>query len=178
MQLQYSLIERTIEREHLPMSRELDLAVTAWGPLGSGLLTGKYSGISQPTEEDGRLGHESARAGGFHTERNVAIAEAVGEIAEETGATPAQVAIAWLLTRPGQVIPIVGARKESQLRDNLGALDVELTPEQLARLEELSRVDLGFPTEFLEGQKDDGEIFGEMYRQIDDHRALARSSSV
>ena len=175
MQLQYSLIERTIEREHLPMARALDLATTAWGPLGSGLLTGKYSGDSQPTEEDGRLGHASARASGVLTDRNLAIAEAVREIAGDTGATPAQVAIAWLLTRPGQVIPILGARKESQLRDNMGALDVELAPEQLARLEELSRVDLGFPTEFLEGLKDDGEIFGEKFRQIDDHRALARS---
>jgi aryl-alcohol dehydrogenase-like predicted oxidoreductase len=176
-QLQYSLVERTIERDLVPMAQALDLAVTAWGPLGSGVLTGKYRPGAQPTTQDGRLGHESARAAGFYSERNLEIAAAVREVADELGATPAQVALAWLRTRPGVVIPIVGARHERQIRDNLGCLDVELGEEHVARLDAVSAVDVGFPQAFIEGLKDDAFIFGEAFRRIDDHRATRAASA-
>jgi aryl-alcohol dehydrogenase-like predicted oxidoreductase len=142
-QAQYSLVERTIERDLLPMSRALDLAVTAWSPLGMGVLTGKY-GDGRGSESGARL-HVDAGGRRLLSERNLEIAREVGRIAEELGTSPARVAIAWLRTRPGVVVPIVGARRAVQLRDNLGALDVALSADQLTRLDAVSRVDLGFP---------------------------------
>ncbi len=149
LQIQYSLVERTPERDLLPMARELDIAVTPWGILGSGVLTGKYS------SEDARSGGDDTRfansewGGAYLTGRNLAIAAEVGEVAGELGCTPSQVSVAWLLSRPGVVVPILGARTLSQLRDNLGALEVLLGPEQRKRLDGISHVDLGFPHDFL-----------------------------
>ena len=170
-QAQYSLLERTIERDLLPMGQALDLAVTAWSPVGMGVLTGKYSEASNATNRDGRL-HVNGTAGvSLLTARNLEIARAVDELAEEVGAISAQVAIAWLRTRPGVVIPIIGARREGQLRENLGALDVELSDEQLARLDEISAIDLGFPLEFIARQRAGGLVLGDAAERIDDHRA-------
>jgi aryl-alcohol dehydrogenase-like predicted oxidoreductase len=166
---QYSLVERTIERDLLPMSRALDLAVTAWSPLGMGVLTGKY-GDGRASEGDARL-HVDAGGRSLLSERNLEIAREVGRVAGELGASPAQVAIAWLRARPGVVLPIVGARREAQLRDNLGALDVALGPDHLARLDAVSRVDLGFPSEFIGAQLAGTFVLGEAGSRIDDHRA-------
>ena len=112
VQAQYSLVERTVERELVPMAQALDLAFTAWSPLAHGVLSGRQNG----------------RGARNATERNLGIARGTGEIAAELDATPSQVALAWLQTRPGVVLPIFGARTEEQLRDNLGAVDVELSP--------------------------------------------------
>jgi aryl-alcohol dehydrogenase-like predicted oxidoreductase len=168
-QAQYSLVERTVERDLLPMSRALDLAVTAWSPLGMGVLTGKY-GDGRSSEGDARL-HVDAGGRSLLSERNLEIAREVGRVAGELGASPAQVAIAWLRGRPGVVVPIVGARREAQLRDNLGALDVTLGPDHLTRLDAVSRVDLGFPGEFIAGQLAGTFVLGEAGSRIDDHRA-------
>ncbi len=111
-QLRYNLLERTPERELLPQARAFDLAVLAWSPLASGRLTGKCR-----RGESGRLtsGNWEDQA-----ERNEdAVNSAVLEVAEEGGWSPAQVALAWLRARPGNIIPIIGATKESQLADNL-----------------------------------------------------------
>jgi aryl-alcohol dehydrogenase-like predicted oxidoreductase len=148
LQIQYSLVERTPERELLPMAAALNLAVAAWSPLGGGVLTGKYP-PGQPRPTDTRFS-----TGGwgdtFLTERNLAVAEAVAAVARDLGRSPAQVALAWLRQRPGNVVvPILGARRLDQLKDNLGCLDLTLAEGHLARLEAVSQVALGFPHDFL-----------------------------
>ena len=170
LQLQYSLIERSIEREFLPMARNLDLATTAWSPLGFGMLTGKYQRGITPSEDHGRLGHAGIGPM-FLNDRNFDVAETAQQVAAEVGATSAQVALAWLLSRPGIVIPIVGTRRESQIRDNLGALDIELSDDQLGRLDEVSKIDLGFPHEFIKSPGTRELAFGNSYSLLDDHRA-------
>jgi aryl-alcohol dehydrogenase-like predicted oxidoreductase len=170
-QAQYSLLERTIERDLVPMAQALDIAVTAWSPLGMGVLTGKYSDSGTGAEGDARLRINAPAGEQLLTARNLEIARAVDELADELGATPAQVALAWFRTRPGIVIPIVGARRESQLRENLGALEVELSGEQVARLEEISAIELGFPLEFIAQQRTGGLVLGDTADLIDDHRA-------
>ncbi len=146
LQIEYSLIQRTVERELVPMAGAFDLPVLAWGPLGRGLLTGKYSGGGAPAGEPARLGEGDERL----SERNLAIAAAVAEVASELGAKPAQVAVAWLRTRrAATVIPIVGARTAAQLEETLGCVDLELPEEAVGRLEEASAVSMGFPHDFL-----------------------------
>jgi aryl-alcohol dehydrogenase-like predicted oxidoreductase len=148
LQIEYSLVERTVERELVPMAGELDLGVAAWGPLGRGLLTGKYTADGPPEDEGGRMASGDPRL----SERNLAIAAAVRGVADELGATPAQVAVAWLMARRrAVVVPIVGARTEAQLRDTLGGTDLEVPAEPMARLDEASQVSLGFPHDFLAG---------------------------
>lgn len=145
LQIEYSLIERTVERDLLPMARAFDLAVTAWSPLGSGMLTGKYK-----SEADaGKPGNRLSPGGRRISERNLGIARVVEEVAKEVGRTPSQVAIAWVLRRPGTVIPIVGARTAVQLEDNLKSVDVALPESVIARLDAASAIELGFPHEFL-----------------------------
>jgi aryl-alcohol dehydrogenase-like predicted oxidoreductase len=144
LQIEYSLVERTVERDLTPMAAALGLAVCAWGPLAGGLLTGKYAG-DRPSE-GGRLEEGDRRL----TERNHAIVAALGEVAKDAGVTPSQAALAWLRTRgPATVVPILGARTAEQIDESLACLDVELSPEHLAGLDEASHVDLGFPYEFL-----------------------------
>ncbi len=163
LQIRYSLIDRTAEADLLPMSRAMDLAVTPWSVLGAGVLTGKYSRGRQP--EAGR-----AKDGAARRERNLEIAEAVVSVAEEIGCTPSQVAISWVRQQSGVVIPLVGARNLSQLRDNLGALHVELDADQLHRLDEVSRIDLGFPHNFLSDPNILDIVSGGTWEQIDHHR--------
>lgn len=145
LQIEYSLVERTVERELVPMARALGLSVLAWGPLGGGLLSGKYLGEAAP-EEPRRLSEGDRRL----NERNLAVAGTVTEVAADVGATPAQVALAWLHAQAG-VIPILGARTSAQLEETLGCLEVTLADDQLRRLDEASRVPLGFPHDFLQG---------------------------
>jgi aryl-alcohol dehydrogenase-like predicted oxidoreductase len=152
------------------MSRALDLAVTAWSPLGMGVLTGKYAD-GPASRSDARL-HVDPGGRDLLTPRNLEIAREVGRVAEEIGASPAQVAIAWLRARPGVVVPIVGARREAQLRDNLGALGVALSADQQARLDAVSNVDLGFPSEFIHTQLAGTFVLGDTGSRIDDHRAM------
>jgi aryl-alcohol dehydrogenase-like predicted oxidoreductase len=178
LQVQYSLVERTVEREYLPMAQALDLALTAWGPLGAGVLTGKYRPGIEPKPEDGRLALPNTGPTNFLTERNFTIAEAARDAAEEIGATPAQVALAWLRTRPGVVIPIVGARSESQIRDNLGSLELELEPEQLARLDRASAIELGFPHDFIGRVEGQSFAFGDAFPLLDDHRGTRSGRSL
>jgi aryl-alcohol dehydrogenase-like predicted oxidoreductase len=145
LQIEYSLIERTPERDLLPMAEAMGLAVTPWGPIGGGVLSGKYS-VGWETEDSKRVAANRHR----FSDRNMKIAGEVSAIAKELGRSSAQVAIAWALGRgPHGTIPIVGARTAAQLEDSLGATDIVLTPEMLARLDLVSRVDLGFPHDFL-----------------------------
>ncbi|MDX1576896.1 MAG: aldo/keto reductase [Gemmatimonadota bacterium] len=169
LQLRYSLIDRAAERDLLPMARALDLAVTPWSVLGAGVLTGKYNREEKP--EEGR-----AKDGAATVERNLSIAEVVVSIAEDLGCSPSRVAIAWVLRQRGVIIPLVGARNLEQLSDNLEAVSVDLEPEHLRRLDEASRIDLGFPHDFLGPDGSASEfIYGEYFERLDVHRGpLAR----
>jgi aryl-alcohol dehydrogenase-like predicted oxidoreductase len=132
------------------MAREMGLGVVSFSPLGGGVLTGKYSredlNPTGPVAGETASSRKSLNAAlGMVTERTLAIADVVKEVASELGHTPAQVALAWTLNAPGVTAPIIGARTIAQLEDNLGALQVDLTPSQLARLGEVSAIDLGIP---------------------------------
>lgn len=164
LQIPYSLVERTVERELLPTARGLDLAVTAWSPLGDGLLSGRYG--------SGRADAEGTRVAGVArhrlSERNLLIADTVNTIATERGATSPQVAIAWLLAQQerAELIPIVGVRTPTQLSDNLGALELELDLDELNRLDQISAVERGFPYDF----GGFGLAYGTTRDLIDNHR--------
>ncbi len=162
MQLQYSLVERHIEREHLPLARATDLAVTPWGVLGSGVLTGKYN---QNSGAGGR-----ASLWGAISEKNLAIAQTVVDVAAEIGRTPSQVATNWVRQQPGVIIPIIGARRVDQVADNLACLEFTLTAEHLARLDAASQIDLGFPYNFLTSDGIKDLVYGGTFDQIDNHR--------
>ncbi|NBC18226.1 MAG: aldo/keto reductase [Bacteroidetes bacterium] len=165
LQLRYSLIDRTPERDLLPMARTLDLAVTPWSVLGAGVLTGKYNRENPP--EEGR-----AKGGAATVERNLEIAETVIALADELGASPSQVALRWAMQQPGVILPLVGARTEAQIEDNLGALDIELSDDHLERLDAVSAIDPGFPHDFLQQEPIRDVVFGGTYDQIVNHRPV------
>jgi len=152
---EYSLASRAPERDILPMTKSLDMAFLAWGALEGGELTGKYN---SPTNEPKRSKDTN--------DRIKQIASVLMDIARDTGRTPSQVAINWARQRPYHMIPIIGARSEKQLMDNLGCLEFELTGEQVSRLDEASPIDLGFPHSFLGSDHVKGLIFGETFKQI------------
>ena len=167
LQAPYSLADRDVERELLPMARALGLTFTPWGMLEGGALTGKYLDESD----------EARRYDGVGAKAN-ALAREVVAVADEVGATAAQVAIAWVRAQPWHSVPIVGARSEAQLRENLGALDVELTSEHVDRLSDASELRLGFPRDFLESEHVRGLIFGDTFELIDDPRSPATQERV
>ena len=147
LQIEYSLIERTVERELIPMAKALNIGVTAWSPLAGGVLTGKYHGhaSSEASAEPGRMNHDMAKGFMPERERTDRIITAVKSVSDVTGRGMAQVALAWLRYRPVPVIPIIGARKLSQFLDNLASFDLTLSADHLKTLDEASRIDLGFP---------------------------------
>ncbi|HEY1365537.1 MAG TPA: aldo/keto reductase [Gaiellaceae bacterium] len=155
LQLPYSLAGRDPERELLPMAGAFGLTVTAWGVLEAGVLTGK------PAEQ--RRWPEEAVS-----ERVTGVVEAVQEVAAGRGCTPSQVAIAWLRARPSPptIVPILGARTEAQIVDNLGALAVDLEPAELGLLDAAGRPALGFPRSFLESSDVRGLIYGDTWERL------------
>lgn len=161
LQLPYSLADRTPERDLLPMAKALDMAVTPWGLLEGGELTGKYN---QPSDEPKRYEGAGKKA--------LSLAETIMNMAAVIGRSPAQIAINWVRQQQAKslIIPILGARTEAQMRDNLACLEWELTPEQLAALTQHSPIDLGFPHSFLSSEHVRGLIFGQTFSQIDNHR--------
>jgi aryl-alcohol dehydrogenase-like predicted oxidoreductase len=166
LQIEYNLVERTVERDLIPMAREMGLGVIPWSPLASGVLTGKYSkadlGAGLGEAEPSGSRKNVAAANGALTERSLGIAEVVKSVAGEIGKTPAQVALAWTLIDPAVAAPIIGARTLAQMEDNLGALDIALTEGQRTRLDEASAVELGFPHEFLNRPMPRKVIFGDV----------------
>lgn len=144
LQVEYSLLQRTVEGELIPAALELGMGVTPWSPLASGALSGKYSRRNQKGEEGGRQW-----VGGKLDERALTIIDALEAVAREIGSTVSRVALAWVRSRPGVASTIFGARTPAQLADNLGSLEVTLAPEQRARLDEVSRPALNFPHDFL-----------------------------
>ncbi|WP_018682641.1 aldo/keto reductase [Actinokineospora enzanensis] len=164
LQIEYSLIERTVERDLIPMAQEMGLGVVPWSPLGSGVLTGKYT-RADLVQPDGPVLPEGTRreiaiGNGALTERGLVVAEVVKSVAADMGTTPSRVALAWTLLNPGVASTIIGARTSEQLADNLGALDIEFGDEHLARLDEVSAQPLGFPHEFLRKPLVQHVVFG------------------
>jgi len=143
----YRLIH--VEGDLLPMAEAFGLGVTPWSPLKGGILTGKYTRDKHPEQGEGRYKEDSR----YLTETTYKIVDALTAIGKEVGATPAQVALAWVIARPGVTSTIIGARKLEHLDANLAALDVELTEGQIAKLDELSKPNLNFPHDFLDGVK-------------------------
>lgn len=154
---EYSLASRTPERDLIPMSRSMDMSYLAWGILEAGELTGKYNTSS---EEPKRSKDTS--------ERIKNIASMLMEVAREASCTPSQAAINWVRQRSPHIIPILGARSEKHLKDNLGCLNFKLTDEQILRLNESSPIELGFPHSFLTSDHVRGLIFGETFSKIGD----------
>ncbi len=167
-QIEYSLVERTPERELIPMAEELGIGVMAWSVLASGiLLKGKSAELEngeQPPPETVQL-----QKAGFGEMNNCEfeIANVVQQIARQNGCTPAQVAINWV--RSKGIIPILGANKISQLQADLACLDYQLSPEQLRSLDDASNIELGFPHDFLAITKE--STFGGMFELIDSRRS-------
>lgn len=165
LQVEYSLIERTVERELIPMAKALNLGVTAWSPLAGGWLSGKYAAGNKA---GGRLDAEQLRDNALKIdERAKGIVLEVAAVAKEIGRSSAQIALAWLRHRATPVIPIVGARKMEQLRDNLASLEVQLSADQLARLHEVSKIDMGFPQTFFDKEMVRAFAFGGLKDAID-----------
>ncbi len=168
LQVEYSLVERTVERELLPMAEALGLGVTAWSPLAGGTLTGKYlKDGNRGGGAEGRYDTEMMKPFQLAAGRTEATVRAVMAVAEEVGRSAAQVALAWLRHRPMPIIPIIGARRMDQFRDNLASLDLKLDAEQLARLDAASRVELGFPHDFLASDFVRMVVYGGMRDKID-----------
>jgi aryl-alcohol dehydrogenase-like predicted oxidoreductase len=161
LQIEYSLVQRAPERELLPMARALGIGVTAWSPLGAGVLTGKY-GQTPAGQEARRLDITPAER---LSDRNLALAGAVQSTAQRLGRSPAQVALAWVRQRG--VIPILGARTQAQVGDALASLELVLPADELERLNAASAVDLGYPHDFLARENIKGSVYCGTYGQID-----------
>ncbi|MBI4852299.1 MAG: aldo/keto reductase [Acidobacteria bacterium] len=164
LQIEYSLVERTPERELLPMAQALGLTVTAWSPLAGGVLSGKYL---DSTTTEARYNSPQMQQFLTNKERSTLIAKEVKAIANDISRSPSQVALAWLRQRSIPIIPIIGARTTTQLKDNLACLDLTLSPEQLLRLEEVSKIELGFPNEFFTKDMVKTFVYGGLKDQID-----------
>jgi aryl-alcohol dehydrogenase-like predicted oxidoreductase len=161
LQIPYSLLDRAVERDLLPMAHHWDMAVLPWGLLEAGILTGKF--LNKVTDAT-RLSPEQVKL----SEKSTNVVLEVQKIAAETGRSMAQVAINWVRQQPAaQMIPILGARSAEQLKDNLAVIDWKLSPEQWSRLDQVAKIDLGFPHGFLDHNQ---YVFGATRDLIDSHR--------
>lgn len=163
LQIEYSLVERSVEHELIPMAQVLGLGVLPWSPLGGGILTGKYSRADLSDENAG--GVSPTRKGviastGHLNEHALDIADVVGEIAGELVASRSQVALAWTLLNPAVVSPIMGARTLTQAEDNFGALDIKFSEAQIDRLDQISALAPIFPARFIARPMAQQLIFG------------------
>ena len=141
LQIEYSLLERTVEQELVPMALELGLGITPWSPLKSGVLSGKYT-----RQNAGQVKADRGPFADSHlTERTYAIVDELNIIAKAHSSTAARVALAWVQSQPGVTSTIIGARRLAQLEDNLKALDVKLSAEEVSRLDALTKPTFGFP---------------------------------
>lgn len=158
LQVEYSLIARTPERDLIPMAKHFGITVTPWAPLGGGVLTGKYI-----RGEQGRIKPESKRL----NDRAVEITKAVVAIADELGVSPGNVALKWTMQQGFSSIPVVGVTKISQLEDNLKTVDVTLSDEQIKKLNDASAIELGFPGEFFREDAVKMNTFGGFYDRVE-----------
>jgi aryl-alcohol dehydrogenase-like predicted oxidoreductase len=160
LQIEYNLVERTPERELMGMAEALGLTITAWSPLASGLLTGKYA---KGSKEQKRL--DKAPQFKALSERNMKIADTVVKMAKAAGKSPAQVALNWLRAKKN-VIPIIGARKFDQYEDNMNSLKWHLNAKQMETLDEVSAIELGFPMDFIQRPGVRQFLHGGMFEKI------------
>jgi len=158
LQVEYSLIARTPERELIPMAKHFGMTVTPWAPLGGGVLTGKYQ-----RGEQGRIKPESKR----RDDKAVEITKVVMAVADELGVSPGNVALRWTMQQGFHCIPIVGATKLDQLKDNLKTVDVTLSDDQLKRLNDASAIELGFPGDFFREEGVRSNTFGGFYDRVE-----------
>jgi aryl-alcohol dehydrogenase-like predicted oxidoreductase len=133
LQIEYSLLSRSIEADILPACRELGIAITAYGVLSRGLLSGQWS--RERTMGPGDFRSHAPRFQGQNLEHNLGLVEALRALANAKGATVAQIAVAWVLTRGTDIVPLIGARRRDQLAEALGALNLQLSPDDLAHIE-------------------------------------------
>lgn len=145
LQIEYSLVQRTVEGELIPMARQMGMGVTPWSPLKGGILSGKYTRDNVQAVQPDRGDWVKS----FLDERVFSILDAVHRVAAQTGSKPAQIALAWLNKKPGVTSPIIGARTPQQLDENLACLTVELFDAHMTELDEASRPTLDFPHDFL-----------------------------
>ena len=169
IQIKYNLLDRTPERDLLPMAKSFDIGVTAWSPLGGGVLTGKYN---QESSDPKRYGPDDPFGKMMLNERNLAIAAKVQQLAGDIERTPSQVALRWLIQQKdrGVIIPIIGAKTHAQLVDNLKCLEFEMDAQYLEALEGVSKIELGFPHDFLEFEEVRSTVYGDTFSLIDNHR--------
>jgi len=147
--MEYSLVERHIEHEHVPMAIELGMGITAWSPLAMGLLSGKYRPSENGAQGDGRLSKIAVPGFERFTERNWRIVAALEDVAAQLGRPMAQVALNWVANQPGIASVIVGATKLQQLDDNLAALDVDIPTDLRKYLDDASKLEATFPYWFF-----------------------------
>ncbi|TWR24077.1 aldo/keto reductase [Mucilaginibacter pallidiroseus] len=157
LQVEYSLLARTAERELIPMAKHFGMTVTPWAPLAGGALTGKYL-----KGDKGRIKPESNRL----NERAEKITRVVMEIAQELGVSESHVALQWTMIKGFSCIPIVGATKVDQLKDNLKTADVTLTGDHIQKLDEASKIELGFPGDFFNEEAVKTNSFGGFYDKV------------
>jgi aryl-alcohol dehydrogenase-like predicted oxidoreductase len=165
VQIRYNLLDRSPERELLPMAKAFDLPVFCWGPLAEGRLTGKYL--------RGQTGRATEFARPYTQVGSDDVVREVLAISDEVGCSPAQVALSWLRQQPGSVIPLIAARTEEQFRDNLSAINVDLSQSDLDRLDAISRPTLGFPADVMRETSVVSGVYGAQLPDIDDPRAEA-----
>ena len=158
LQIEYSLLQRTPERDLLPMAKHFGMTVTPWAPLAGGALTGKYL-----RGDRGRIKEGSNRL----NERSEHITKEVIAVADELGVQPSHVALRWTMQQDFQCIPIVGATKLSQLEDNLKAIDIIVPAEAMERLNKVSAIQLGFPNDFFNEDAVQKNNFGGFYHQVE-----------
>ena len=157
LQIEYSLLQRTPERDLIPMAQHFGMTVTPWAPLAGGALTGKYL-----RGEHGRIKQGSNRL----NERSQTITKEVIKIAAEAGVEAAHIALSWTMQQSFEAIPIIGATKSDQLKNNLKAIDVKLTVEMFERLNKVSRIELGFPHEFYKEEAVKKNNYGGFFNAI------------
>lgn len=172
IQVPYNLVQRSAERELLPMANSLDIGVTVWSPLAGGLLTGKYN---TETTEPKRWRHESPMSAALVNDRNLQIAQVAIDIAFQINQSPSQVAINWIRQKKDQaeLIPIIAGRNVEQFRDDMNCLSFELSPEHMKRLDDASAIPLGFPYEFLYSDYVQKLIHGETRQLLEVEMPLA-----
>jgi aryl-alcohol dehydrogenase-like predicted oxidoreductase len=175
------------------MASAMDIGVTAWSPLGGGVLTGKYSknneaqkqqNISSSNSYSTKEGHsrlevQNELAERYLNDRNMLIAQEVSRIAKEIGCSASQVALNWIRQQSmigdsgkNKIIPIIGSRKISQIKDNLACLEFELTSEQMNMLNQVSKIELGFPYDFLNSKRLKDIIYGGTYSLIRNNKVI------
>jgi aryl-alcohol dehydrogenase-like predicted oxidoreductase len=164
LQIEYSLAERTVERELIPMAKALNLGLVAWSPLAGGVLSGKYN--TGQSAGDARYSTDAMRSFLPEAGRQERIVAALRKVSQETGRSLPQVALAWLRYRDVPVFPIIGARKLSQLEDNLASVSLALTADQVKTLDEASQIDLGFPHDFYRRDMVRSLVYGGMRDRI------------